>query len=194
MSALGTKCFREKQKCFQVNLSEAQAHGSGNEHRDPPPPMSALHAKSPCFLISPFFNNGWAHTAGASLVPQSLKNPPAMQETACNAGDGGSIPGSGRSPGEGHGNPLQYSCLENPMDRGAWWATVHGVPRARQDLASKPPPHDPRIFPSSCLFSHFFGNCCLCTLSPVPPNSFIAMHSLHLFLLISRKVGNFWEN
>ena len=44
-----------------------------------------------------------------------------------NAGDSGSIPGSGRSPGGGSGNPLQYSCLENPMDRGAWWATVHGV-------------------------------------------------------------------
>ena len=47
--------------------------------------------------------------------------------SAYNAGDPGSIPGSGRSPGEGNGNPLQYSCLENPMDRGAWWATVHGV-------------------------------------------------------------------
>ena len=42
-----------------------------------------------------------------------------------NAGDIGLVPGSGRSPGEGNGNPLQYSCLENPMDRGAWWATVH---------------------------------------------------------------------
>ena len=47
-----------------------------------------------------------------------------------NAGDLGSIPGSGRSPGEGHGNPLQYSCLENPMDRGAWWATIHGVAKS----------------------------------------------------------------
>ena len=47
--------------------------------------------------------------------------------SASNAGDLGSIPGSGRSPGEGNGNPLQYSCLENPMDGGAWWATVHGV-------------------------------------------------------------------
>ena len=44
--------------------------------------------------------------------------------TAYSAGDPGSIPGSGRSPGEGNGNPLQYSCLENPMDGGAWWATV----------------------------------------------------------------------
>ena len=45
----------------------------------------------------------------------------------CNARDAGLIPGSGRSPGERHGNPLQYSCLENPMDRGAWQATLHGV-------------------------------------------------------------------
>ena len=49
------------------------------------------------------------------------------KESACSAGDPGSIPGSGSSPGEGNGNSLQYSCLENPMDRGAWWATVHGV-------------------------------------------------------------------
>ena len=48
------------------------------------------------------------------------------KESACNAGDLGSIPGSGRSPGEGRGNPLQYSYLENPRDRGAWWATVEG--------------------------------------------------------------------
>ena len=49
------------------------------------------------------------------------------KESAYNAGDPGLIPGSGRSPGEGNDNPLQYSCLENSMDRGAWWATVHGV-------------------------------------------------------------------
>ena len=49
------------------------------------------------------------------------------KESAYNAGDLGSIPESGRSSGKGNGNPLQYSCLENPMDRGAWWATVHGV-------------------------------------------------------------------
>ena len=53
------------------------------------------------------------------------------KESACSAGDAGSIPGSGRSPGEGNGNPLQYSCLENPMDRGAWRATVHGVTKSR---------------------------------------------------------------
>ena len=50
-----------------------------------------------------------------------VKNPPAC------AGDTGLMPGSGRSPGEGNDNPLQYSCLGNPMDRGAWWAIVHGV-------------------------------------------------------------------
>ena len=52
------------------------------------------------------------------------------KESACNAGDPGSIPGSGRPPGEGNGNPHQYSCLENYMDRGAWQATVHGVAKS----------------------------------------------------------------
>ena len=52
-----------------------------------------------------------------------------------NQGDPGSIPGLGRSPGEGNGNPLQYSCLENPMDGGAWWATVHGVTKSRTRLS-----------------------------------------------------------
>ena len=55
--------------------------------------------------------------------------------SACNAGDLGSIPGWGRSPGEGNGNPLYYSCLENPMDGGTWWATVHGVTNSRTQLS-----------------------------------------------------------
>ena len=58
---------------------------------------------------------------GSSMV----KNPSA------NAGDMSLIPGLGRSPGEGNGNPLQYSCLENPMDRRAWWSTVHGVGKSQ---------------------------------------------------------------
>ena len=58
-----------------------------------------------------------------------------------NAGDLGLIPGLGRSPGEGNGNPLQYSSLRNPMDRGVWCATVHGVTRVRHDLATKPLPY-----------------------------------------------------
>ena len=59
-----------------------------------------------------------------------------VKASACNAGDLGSIPGSGRSPREGNGNPLQYSCLENPMDGGAWWATVHGVSKSRTQLSN----------------------------------------------------------
>jgi len=53
------------------------------------------------------------------------------KESACNAGDMGSIPGSGRSPGKGNGNPYKYSCLENPMDRGAWKATVHRLAKSQ---------------------------------------------------------------
>ena len=56
------------------------------------------------------------------------------KESACNAGHLGLIPGSRRSPEEGNGNPLQYSCLENSMDRGAWWATPHGVTKSRTRL------------------------------------------------------------
>ena len=57
------------------------------------------------------------------------------EESACNAGDPGLIAGSGRSPGEGNGNPLQYSCLRNPMNRGAWQDTVHGVAKSRAQLS-----------------------------------------------------------
>ena len=59
------------------------------------------------------------------------------QESDCSAEDAGSIPGLGRSPGEGNGNPLQYSCLGNLMDRGAWRATVHGVARVRHMLVTE---------------------------------------------------------
>ena len=63
--------------------------------------------------------------SGGSMV----KNPPA------NAGDLGSIPGLGRSPGEGNGYPLQYSCLENFMDRGAWWATFMGLQKSDNSIS-----------------------------------------------------------
>ena len=68
-------------------------------------------------------------TARAFYVLLAAKNPPA------NAGDAGSIPGLARSLGEGNGNPLQYSCLENPMDRGAWRAIVHQVSKNRTQLS-----------------------------------------------------------
>ena len=57
------------------------------------------------------------------------------KESACSEEEMGSIPGSGRSPGEGNGNPLQYSCLGNPMDRGAWQSTVHGVSESQTQLS-----------------------------------------------------------
>ena len=66
---------------------------------------------------------------GASPGGSLVNNLPA------NAGDTGSIPGPGISPGRGNGNSLQYSCLENPMDRGAWWATVHGVAKSQARLS-----------------------------------------------------------
>ena len=66
---------------------------------------------------------------------QSVKNSSPRQETAMHE-NVGSIPGSGRSPGEGNGNPLQYSCLENSTDRGAWEAAVHGVTRVVHDLVT----------------------------------------------------------
>jgi len=66
----------------------------------------------------------------------------ASKESACNAGNLGSIPELGKFPGEGNGNPFQYSCLGNPMDRGAWQATVHGVAKSRtrqSNFTSLPP-------------------------------------------------------
>ena len=59
-----------------------------------------------------------------------------VKASAWNAGDSGLIPGLGRSPGEGNGNSLQYFCLENPMEGGAWWATVHGVTKSRTRLSN----------------------------------------------------------
>ena len=63
-----------------------------------------------------------------------------VKVSAYNAGDPGTIPRLGRSPGEGNGNPLLYSCPENSMDREVWWATVQRVTRVRHNLATKPPP------------------------------------------------------
>ena len=70
---------------------------------------------------------GGPHDQGASPVAHLLSSARDVRDT-------GLIPGLGRSPGGGCGNPLQYSCLENPMDRGAWWATVHGVTKSKTRL------------------------------------------------------------
>ena len=93
-----------------------------------------LYVASPLCLHSNLFikhQSGWIRGFPHSSVGK---------ESTCNAGDPGLIPGSGRSPGEGNGNPLQYCCLENPMDRGAWHATVHVAARVGHDLATSPPP------------------------------------------------------
>ena len=85
------------------------------------------HGLQPASLLCPWNSPGKNIEVGCHYLLQVVKNPPA------NAGDlrdEGSIPGSGRSPGGEYGNPLQYSCLENTMDRGAWWATVHGVAKS----------------------------------------------------------------
>ena len=82
------------------------------------------------------------------------------KESACNEGDPGLTPGSGRSPGEGNGYPLQYSCLENSMDRGAWRATVHKVAQSQTRLSTRAHTHththsvDTTLIDSSVQFSH----------------------------------------
>ena len=78
-------------------------------------------------------NIQWTQEEGMQSSLSGLKHRSSgsdWKESACNAGDPGSILGSGRSTGEGSGNPLQYSCLENPMDRGAWLSTVHGFTKS----------------------------------------------------------------
>ena len=70
-----------------------------------------------------------------SSVVGDFPHSPVGKESVCNAGDLGSIPGLGRLPGEGNGNPLHYSCLGNPMDRGAWWAIVPGVTKNQTRLS-----------------------------------------------------------
>ena len=86
--------------------------------------------------------------------------------SAYNAGDPGPIPGSGRSLGEGNGNPLQYSCLENPMDRGAWWATVHGVAKSRTQLSDfSLLPYAQKVQTTNCSFFNWRINALQCYVS-----------------------------
>ena len=88
-----------------------------------------------CFRLAKRQNNSSGHRfALLDFTTVRLRGFPGAsdgKESACNAGDPGSVPEVGRSPGEGNGNPLQYSCLENPMHREAWQATVHGVTKSQ---------------------------------------------------------------
>ena len=81
------------------------------------------------FLSAPKFINITTYSLAVKTTSNCNASPLMVQpvKNVCNAGDSSSIPGSGRFPGDGYGNPLQYSCLGNPMDRGAWWATALGV-------------------------------------------------------------------
>ena len=91
------------------------------------------------------------------LIPVFLSFPHSLvgKESACSTEDLSSIPGLGRSPGQGNGNPLQYSCLENPMNRRACQATVHGVTRVRHNLATTPPPMVHGVAKSQAWLSGF---------------------------------------
>ena len=97
-------------------------------------------------------NNKLKRASQAALM---VKNPPANASKGRNVG---LIPGWGRSPGEGHSNPLQYSCMENPIDKGAWWASVYGVAQSRTQLK--------RLSSSSSIeiFSNYLWNSFLCKL------------------------------
>ena len=86
------------------------------------------------------------------------------KESACNAGDPGSVLGSGRFPGEGHGNPPQYFCLKNSMDRGAWWATVHGVTEPRSPSSEWRVSED---WARTSLIVYYFWFCELVSPAPV---------------------------
>ena len=93
---------------------------------------------------------------GPTLYPTLYGLPPGIsdgKESACNAGDLGSIPGLGRSPGEGNGNPFQYSFLENSMDRGAWQAPVHGVTKSQTRLKGQHFHFLHCIWPRACVIS-----------------------------------------
>ena len=103
------------------------------------------------WFSSPSCDQAGKFNLGA-ICKSSFPHSSVGKESACNAGDLGSIPGSGRSPGEGTGNPLQYSCLENSMDRGTWQAAVHGVTKSRTRLKrlSTQPVNNAKNHP--CLF------------------------------------------
>ena len=128
-------------QCMNVKSESetAQSCPTLSDPTDCSPPGSSIHGIFQARVLE------WGATAFSNKVtsfPQAQGFPGGSvgKELCLHAGDLGSIPGLGRSPGEGHGKPLQYSCLENPTDRGVWRATVHGVARVRHGLVTKPPP------------------------------------------------------
>ena len=95
----------------------------------------ATHSSVLAWRIPGAGEPGGLPSVGSHRVGYDWSDLAAVAAAACNAGDPGLIPGSGRSPGEGNGNPLQYSYLGNPLERGAWWATVHEVTKSQTRLS-----------------------------------------------------------
>ena len=97
--------------------------------------LSQIHSPEVCplLVLGCLYLEGKLLTKSLALL--DFPGGSESKESTCNVGDLGSIPGLGRSPGEGNGNPLQYSCLENSMDRGAWWSPVLGVAKSRPCLS-----------------------------------------------------------
>ena len=115
--------------CFCLNLLPLKIQ----LHIISTPPL--LDFLSFCFFV--LLCDSLSLFTNSSTVSKGFPGGSEVKASACNVGDLGSIPGSGRSPGEGNGNPVQYSCLENPVDGGAWWATVHGVAKSRSDTTEQ---------------------------------------------------------
>ena len=115
--------FKHQPCWFQKarNPPVPDSHSARERHRPEQKPPGQLSLTS-----AERYGDYWVFPGGSAV-----KNPPAS------AGDAGFIPGSGSSPGEGSSNPLQYSCLGNPMDRGAWWATVHGVAKSQTQQSNE---------------------------------------------------------
>ena len=136
----------EREECLGRRTQEGQPRAEAGRDRDAPEftleiklfPNKSLYAET--FDDCQFVKNLWLlPERNVYIYKRTLTGLPWClrgKESTCHAGDPGSIPGSRRSPGGGHGHPLQYSCLENPKDRGAWQATVHGVAEGRTRLSS----------------------------------------------------------
>ena len=125
-----------------VHIILLQCFWSWNNYRFVNSCKKKMYGEVPCTLhpVSLIFQNSFGLYYSEICIFlfwksfSFLKNSSVGKKSACNAGDPGLITGSGRSPGGGHGNPLQYSCLENPIDRGAWWAAFHGVAKSQTQL------------------------------------------------------------
>ena len=110
----GSQLRRDEAEITEVHRNPKGKDHHGKTRKEKPKPGFKMHSEQEC-----------GFSGGSD-----------GKESACNVGHLGLIPGWGRSLGRGNGNPLQYSCLENPMDRGAWWATIHGVPKSWTQLSS----------------------------------------------------------